>query len=139
MRVGDRDREQVATALRRHFVQGRLSTDELEERIGATVHARTRRDLAAAMAGLPLGWEDLPGGVQTAARRVRRGVGRVRFFFALARAWLKVNVGLAAACGVALVVGAPPGTTVGAAVAAWALACLVFWHVWRRGPQRRSL
>jgi hypothetical protein len=131
--VGDRDRELAASALRRHFVQGRLSTAELSDRVDLTLRARTRRDLNAALAGLPLVWEDLPAGVHTAARRVRRGMHRARFLFALVRAWVKVNLALVLALAVALVAGAPTGMTLGAAVAAWALASYGFWRVWRRG------
>ena len=56
---------------------------------------------------------------------------RARLAFALVRAWLKVNLVLLAALGIALVVGAPLGTTLGATVAVWALATLAFWHFWR--------
>jgi hypothetical protein len=132
--VGDRDRELAASALRRHFVQGRLSTAELSDRVDLTLRARTRHDLNAALAGLPLVWEDLPAGVHTATRRVRHGMRRVRFFFALVRVWLKVNLALVLALAVALVAGAPTGMTLGATVAAWALAGYGLWRVWRRGP-----
>jgi hypothetical protein len=138
MLVGDRDRELAATALRRHFVHGRLSTTELADRIDLTLRARSRDDLDAALAGLPMVWEDLPAGIQATARRVRRGVIRARFLFALVRAWLKVNLALVAAFAVALLVGAPVGMTLGAVVAAWALASVAFWRVWRRGGAAHS-
>jgi hypothetical protein len=132
--VGDRDRELAAGALRRHFVDGRLSTAELSERLDVALRARSRGQLAKATEGLPPVWEDLPAGIHAAARRVRRGVRRARFFFVLFRAWLKVNLVLLVALGIALVVGAPVAMTLGAAVAAWALASFGFWRFWRRGP-----
>ena len=134
MLVDDRDRELAATALRRHFVHGRLTTTELADRIDVALRARTRRDLNVAMAGLPLVWEDLPASVHTAGRRVRRGMSRVRFLFALVRVWLKVNLALILAFAVAVAVGAPVGTTLVAVVAAWTLAGYGLWRVWRRGP-----
>jgi hypothetical protein len=131
--VGDRDRELATSALRRHFVHGRLSPDELADRVDLTLRARSHDELAAAMDGLPPAWWDLPAGVHAATWRVRRGVRRARFFFSLFRVWLRLNLALVVAAGIALVVGAPAVTTVGAVVAACALATLAFWHVWRRG------
>ena len=81
--VGDRDRELAAAALRRHFASGRLSIAELSERIELTLRARSRNDLESAMRELPLVWEDLPAILHTTARRLHRGVRRVRFFLVL--------------------------------------------------------
>jgi hypothetical protein len=47
------DREQVVSALQAAFVQGRLTTDELGERVGQALAARTYADLAALTADLP--------------------------------------------------------------------------------------
>jgi hypothetical protein len=134
VRVGDQEREQAAAALRRHFVQGRLSTGELGDRLDSVLRARTRSELAAATAGLPPIWWDVAVGIYGARWRVRRGVRRARVLFALVRAWFKVNLALVTAIGIALVVGAPVAPTLGAGVAAWALASLGFWHAWRRTP-----
>jgi hypothetical protein len=110
-----------------------LSTAELEDRIDLTLRARSRDHLDAAMEGLPPAWWDLPADVRAAGWRVRRVAGRVRFLLALVRVWLKLNLALVLAFGIALAVGAPLRMTIGAAVAAWALASLVVWRVWRRG------
>jgi hypothetical protein len=130
--VGDHEREQAATALRRHFVHGRLTTAELAERLDSALRARTRSDLTAALAGLPPVWWDLAVGAYGARWRVRRGVRRARVLFSLVRAWFKVNLALVVAAGIALIVGAPAAATIGAVAAAWALASLGFWHAWRR-------
>jgi Domain of unknown function (DUF1707) len=132
MLVGDRTRELGVRALRRHFVSGRLSEVELAERIELALGARTRRDLADAMDGLPPVWEDLPVGVHAAAHHVRHGVRRVGLFFHFVRVWFKVNLALVLAIGLALAVGAPVGRTLGAAAAAWVLASCGVWLVWRR-------
>ena len=132
MLVGDPEREQAANALRRHFVQGRLSTNELADRLDSALRARSRSDLAGATAGLPPVWWDAAVSIYGARWRVRRGVGRARIFLALFRAWFKVNLALIVAAGLALIVGAPAAPTIGAAAAAWAAACFGFWHVWRR-------
>ena len=53
IRISDADRDKVADRLRDHFAEGRLSRDELDERIAATLTARTVGDLRAIMADLP--------------------------------------------------------------------------------------
>jgi hypothetical protein len=53
LRASDADRERVAAALRRHHLDGRLDTDELQERLGACYAAKTHEDLDALLADLP--------------------------------------------------------------------------------------
>jgi hypothetical protein len=53
IRISDADRERVTARLREHFAEGRLSSDELDERITATLSAKTFGDLRAVMADLP--------------------------------------------------------------------------------------
>ena len=54
IRASDADREQVAERLRHATVEGRLSTDELEERLEATSAARTYGELDMVVADLPV-------------------------------------------------------------------------------------
>ena len=136
MLVGDHDREQAAAALRRHFANGRLSLTELSDRVDLTLRARSREDLNRALRDLPATWEDLPAIVQTAARRLHRGVRRTKLLFVLVRLWSKLSLGLALVCGVALVAGAPLATALGAFLIVWALASLATWRAWRRAASR---
>jgi hypothetical protein len=53
MRVGDTEREAAASELREHYASGRLTLDELNERIDKTFAAKTRGDLNALMTDLP--------------------------------------------------------------------------------------
>jgi len=55
LRAGHADREQVIEILKVAFVQGRLSKDELGERAGQALAARTYADLAALTADVPAG------------------------------------------------------------------------------------
>ena len=52
-RASHTDREQVVGALQAAFVQGRLTADELDERVGRALAARTYADLAALTIDLP--------------------------------------------------------------------------------------
>jgi Domain of unknown function (DUF1707) len=53
MRVSDADREQVTARLREHFAEGRLSQEELDERVTAALNAKTFGDLRRIMHDLP--------------------------------------------------------------------------------------
>lgn len=53
LRVSDADRDAVVEALRGHAQAGRLSSDELEERVGLALAAKTRDDLSALQRDLP--------------------------------------------------------------------------------------
>jgi hypothetical protein len=53
LRVSDQQREQAADALRDHFAAGRLSEDELNERLDAALKAKTDGELSALLADLP--------------------------------------------------------------------------------------
>jgi len=78
IRASDADRERVAARLRDHFAEGRLTRDELDERITAALNARTLGDLRVLMTDLPEPGQAWPqaGTVQRAAAGpvfVRRG------------------------------------------------------------------
>ena len=53
IRVSDADRDRVTARLREHFAEGRLTSDELDERISAALNAKTFGDLRPLMADLP--------------------------------------------------------------------------------------
>jgi DNA-binding PadR family transcriptional regulator len=53
IRISDADREHAAAQLRDYFAEGRLTREELDERIVAILTARTAGDLRRVMADLP--------------------------------------------------------------------------------------
>jgi Domain of unknown function (DUF1707) len=53
LRASDADRERFVEALRQHHVEGRLTTEELDERTGKAYAARTLGDLDALATDLP--------------------------------------------------------------------------------------
>jgi len=67
-RVADADRDLTITLLREHVVEGRLTLDEFSERMGRALEARTRGELDAVMADLPVA----PGQVVLPSRQTRR-------------------------------------------------------------------
>ncbi len=53
IRVSDADRERIVERLREHYAEGRLTSDELDERVTAALSAKNYGDLRAVMTDLP--------------------------------------------------------------------------------------
>ena len=64
LRVSDAERDDVVQILTRHHTEGRLDTEEFQDRVDATLRARTRAELAEQLTDLPR--------VTQSARRGRR-------------------------------------------------------------------
>jgi hypothetical protein len=54
LRIGDAERDAAMAQLREHFVAGRLTFDELTDRIDVALTAKTQRQIDGLMADLPL-------------------------------------------------------------------------------------
>jgi len=91
MRASHADREQVIDALKAGFVQGMLTKDELDARLGQALASRTRIDLAAVTADLPAGLTTVkppePARAQGEQRVLRPGRWIVVSTAAYAGAW----------------------------------------------------
>jgi hypothetical protein len=51
--IGDHDRDQAAARLKQHYLRGRLSLEELTERLDVALTARRQKDVRVALSGLP--------------------------------------------------------------------------------------
>ncbi len=60
VRASDAERDSAAAALREHFVQGRLTLEELMSQLDTTLTARTRSQLDNVLADLPSRTEQRP-------------------------------------------------------------------------------
>jgi hypothetical protein len=78
LRIGDAERDAATADLGEHYAAGRLTLDELHERVDAVLAAKTFGQLAAIMQDLPgpgrLPWDVGPGGYW---RRTRTGFQQV--------------------------------------------------------------
>lgn len=72
LRVSDTDRERTADVLRTAYVEGRLSQDELDARLGHAYAARTYAELAVPTADLPAAQRPWPGPVAQPAVQSRQ-------------------------------------------------------------------
>jgi Domain of unknown function (DUF1707) len=69
IRASDADRDRVTARLQEHFAAGRLTRDELDERITAVLHAKTFGELRPPLADLP---EPVPAPGAALAQRAGR-------------------------------------------------------------------
>jgi hypothetical protein len=84
LRACDADRERVIDVVKTAFVQGRLTSEELAERVGQALGARTYADLALVTADIPDGPVLVPPAHATPRRPRPRGQ--------VAAAWVAVVV-----------------------------------------------
>jgi hypothetical protein len=96
LRVSDADRDRALCDLTEAFRAGRITADELEQRSGQVLRARTGKELTAPLADLPL--DRVPAASVTALERDRRVLATTISFAAAAGAifFAVVAVGTAA-------------------------------------------
>ena len=123
MFAGDRDRERAAAALREHYVRGRLTLDELSNRTGRVLRARTREDLRGALSGLPIMLD-----VSFAARSVVRGAMLVVF----TAAYLVFSVALLLVFGLTLLIHGASASALLAFLVVWLVPTYLLTRLWRR-------
>jgi hypothetical protein len=69
-RIGDADRDAAAAELGEHYAAGRLTLDELHDRLGQVLGARTRGQLLHVMADLPVSRQPTAGAAPAPAPTV---------------------------------------------------------------------
>jgi hypothetical protein len=142
--VGDADRERSLARLRRHYADGRLSVEELDDRAGVLTGARTTRELRIALRDLPNGLLESELVPRLAALRwssageaVAGRLARVAVAVALLVAWLWASLVLLVALAVWQLVAGPSLGAAAAFALAWAAVTWLSWRIWRRGSPAR--
>jgi Flp pilus assembly protein TadB len=134
MFVGDGEREQGVATLREHFVQGRLTVEELSTRTERVLVARSRAELRTALTGLPafLDFGELAARGRSVADAAIRGV----LLVVLTGAYVLFSLALVLVLGVTLLVhGASTAALLGFLVV-WLAPTYLLSRVWRRRPTR---
>ena len=131
--VADRDRERASNSLRRHYERGRLSVEELSDRVELALQARTDGELRAALRGLPAPWSvsELAPMAEAAGRVATRAV----LFLALATLWSILSFVLLVVFVIVLAADASTGTEL-AVPLAWLGMTYMIWRAWRRPAAR---
>ena len=99
LRASHADREQVIDVLKAAFVQGRLTKDDFDARVGQALASRTYADLAAVTADIPAGVAGGQPPRTSAHGRTRKPINKVK-----AIAWGACVICVLAVAGVAAAV-----------------------------------
>jgi hypothetical protein len=89
--VGDRERDRATHELQRHYHEGRLTTDELAQRLEAALHARSGAQLRSALRDLPAWRWGESGTIRQSPVRLLRNAALVVGAVVM---WLFVSAGL---------------------------------------------
>jgi hypothetical protein len=142
--VGDADRDRGLALLRRNYAEGRLSLEELTERVEAVARARTTTDLRIALRHLPAGRAlstFTPRVVAFAhgsgATAVAHRVARVAVAVVVAVVWVWASLILLAALGLAILIAGLSAGIAAAFVLPWVVMSWLAWRVGRAGLRRR--
>jgi hypothetical protein len=126
-RAGDAERERAAERLREHFVGGRLTVDELEERVALALRARSTWDLRRALRGLP----ELAG--QNVVQVLVRGAALV----VVTGAWIVFSFVLLFALALTLLIQGASVAALLAFLVVWLVPTLFVSRMWHRSVPRR--
>jgi hypothetical protein len=127
--VAEHDRDRASESLRRHYLRGRLTVEELAERTEVALRARTSRDIRAALRDLPSPWS--PGELRTAADSAARTATGVLVLLGLAALWSIASLVLLIAFVVVLATDASTEAQL-AVPAIWLGVSYVAWRAGRR-------
>jgi hypothetical protein len=141
--VGDADRDRALGLLRSHYAEGRLSVEELVDRVELLAGARTTRDMRIALRDLPHGRvesELLPRLValrsSPAGEAVARRIARIALATTMLVLWLSVSVVLLGALAVWQLAEGPSAEAATIFALAWVAVTWLSWRIWR-GRARR--
>jgi hypothetical protein len=125
--VSTTERDGAAEALRRHYVNGRLTLDEFSDRMRIALKARRGWELRRALWGLPPAWRDVDE-----VRRIAREAKRRVVMAVIAMLWVFASLVLLLSFGMSAVLdGMTTGEVVGYPVA-WLVVTALAWRARRR-------
>jgi Domain of unknown function (DUF1707) len=133
--VSDHDRDRVVALLRERYARGQLTVEELADRTGAVLAARSRGELLGVVGGLAT--DGAVGELLDYGRGLARGAARVALLVACTGAYLVFTLGLVLALVLtALIHGTSAEVLLGFAVA-WLVPTYLLARLWHRSPPPR--
>jgi DUF1707 SHOCT-like domain len=132
--AGDRDRERATAVLREHYAGGRLTLDEVTERIGRVLTARSQAELRNALAGLP-GFPEA-GDLAARGRMVARSAARAAALVVFTSVYLVFSVTLLLVFALTLLFQGASGSTLLGFLVVWLVPTYFLTRLWRRKEAR---
>jgi hypothetical protein len=134
--IGDRERDRAVELLKRHYLRGRLTAEELAERVELALGARRDGEVRLALAELPAARREQAGGMRAGLDAMWRSAGRAAFVVAVWTLWWAASLVLLIGFVSAIVLrGFSPVTIVLPAL--WLVCTLAARHITRRGRHPR--
>jgi hypothetical protein len=134
--VGDHERERAAHELQRHYREGRLSTDELAQRLETALRARNAVQLRSALSELPGAWRGAePEALREALRSPVRAVRNAAILVGTVLVWAFWSAGMMVAFVAWL---AANGPSLGALLVFPLLWLVASWLLWKTSKRWRS-
>jgi Flp pilus assembly protein TadB len=136
MLAGDRDRERATAALQEHYVGGRLTLQELSDRTGRVMVARSRADIRRALSDLPLAD---PDELAARARSLVQSVARGAMLVLFTGAYLVFSFVLLVVFALTLLLNGASGTALVGFLLVWLIPTYLLARLWHRpAPRRRT-
>jgi hypothetical protein len=130
--IGDRDRERAAAQLTQHYVRGRLSLDELTERLDRTLSARRDTEVRDAFRDLEAPWHEQAAAARQAVEGTWRAARRAAFAVALWSLWWVASLFLLIGFMASLLANRVTWTNTAVVLALWLLATFAVRRTTRR-------
>ncbi|HEY3578308.1 MAG TPA: DUF1707 domain-containing protein [Gaiellaceae bacterium] len=130
--VGDRERDRTAGELQRHYREGRLSLDELTQRLETALRASNGAQLRSALNELP---STGPEALREAFRSPGRALRNAAILAGTALAWLFWSIGMLAAFVAWMASNGPSLNSLLVFPLLW---FGVSWLLWSTSKRRRS-
>jgi hypothetical protein len=125
--AGDSDRDRAADSLREHFVRGRLTVEELSERMGLALRARSRAELRRSLDGLP----------RVTGLAVAQTATRAAALVLFTGAWLLFTFVLLVVFALTVLIHGASGIELAGFLVVWLVPTYLLSRLWRRGLQHR--
>ena len=137
MRAGDRDRDRATAALQEHYVGGRLTLEELSDRTGHVLAARSRAEIRRALSDLPV-FPD-PAELAARGRSLVQSVARGAMLVVFTGAYLVFSFVLLLLFGLTLMLNGASGTALIGFLLVWLVPTYLLSRLWHRPtPHRRT-
>jgi Domain of unknown function (DUF1707) len=135
MLAGDRDRERATAALQEHYVGGRLTLEELSDRTGRVLAARSRGEIRRAFSDLPLFGE--PGELAARGRLLVQSVARGAMLVVFTGAYLVFSFMLLLVFALTLLLNGASGTALVGFLVVWLVPTYLLSRLWHRPASHR--
>jgi Flp pilus assembly protein TadB len=130
MRAGDSDRERATAALQEHYVGGRLTLEELSDRTGRVLAARSRAEIRRALSDLPVFGDS--GELAARGRLLVHSVARSAMLVVFTGAYLVFSFVLLLVFGLTLLLNGASGTALVGFLVVWLVPTYLLSRLWRR-------